>query len=44
MVKVVKSQNVDFFTLKSQTLTDSIFKCDLNFRKMNADSCLGGQN
>ena len=30
IVKVVKCQNVDFFTLKSQTLTDNIFKCDLN--------------
>ena len=34
MGKVVKCQNVDFLTLKSQTLTDLIFKCDLNFVKI----------
>ena len=31
-------------TLKNQTLTDFIFKCDLNFGEMNTDSCLGGWN
>ena len=30
--------------LKSQTLIDLIFKCDLNFRELNADLCSGGQN
>ena len=33
IVKVVKSQNVDFFTMKSQTLIDNIFKYGLNFEK-----------
>ena len=32
--KIVKSQNVYFFTLNSQTLTGLIFKCDLNFGKL----------
>ena len=32
------------FDFKSQTLTGLIFKCDLNFGKMNADSCSGGWN
>ena len=27
------------FDLKSQTLTDNIFKYDLNFEKMYVDSC-----
>ena len=31
IVIVVKSQNVDFFTLKSQILTDNIFKYDFEF-------------
>ena len=34
MVKVVKSQ----------TLTGLIFNCDLNFGKMNVDSCSRGRN
>ena len=41
MVKVMKSQNVDFMTLKSQTLTDLIFKYDLSFEKMDVNLCLG---
>ena len=44
IIKVVKSQNVDFFTSKSQTLIDNIFKRDLNLEKINADSCSRGQN
>ena len=44
IVKVIISQNIDFFTLKSQTLTENIFKCDLTAEKINADSCSGGQN
>ena len=39
-----KKSNVDFFTLKSQTLADNIFKCDLNLEKMNVDWCLRVQN
>ena len=31
------SQNVNFFTLKNQTLIDNIFKYNLNFKKMNVD-------
>ena len=30
--------------LKSHTLIDFIFKCDLNFKKMNANSYLGSWN
>ena len=44
MIKVVKSQNVDFFTLKSQTLTSLIYKCDLDFEKINVDSCSEDRN
>ena len=44
MVKVVKSQNVGFLTLKSQTLTSIIFKCDLNFEKIKVNSCSRGCN
>ena len=44
IVKVVKSQNVDFLTSKSQTFTGNIFKYDLKFGKMNVDSCPRGQN
>ena len=32
------------FDFKSQTSIDYVFKCDLNFEKMNANSCLGGWN
>ena len=31
-------------TLKSQTLTDNIFKCKLNLEKINMYSCSEGQN
>ena len=44
IVKVVKSQNVDLFTFENQTLTDNIFKYDLNLEKMNMDSCSKGRN
>ena len=42
IINVVKSQNIDFFTLKNQTFSDNIFKYGLNFEKMNVDSFLGG--
>ena len=44
IVKVAKSQNIDFYIFKSQTLTDDIFKYYLNLEKMNVDLCSEGQN
>ena len=44
LVKNSKKSKCWLLTLKSQTLTGLIFKCDLNFGKMNADSCSGGWN
>ena len=35
ILKVMKSQNVDFLTLNSQTLIIELFKCNLNLKKMN---------